>query len=155
MTSQQVVVVLTLMSVLSIANAAIEASTPEFVTCKTTASDDHFVIELKPEWSPLGVRINMTLYLSFIYLFNFLFLFQCQVERFVELVKAKFFDDSPLFRVVKVRSIPNFFFFLCIHFSVFNSFCLQGFLVQFGISGLPHVTQEWRKKGPETQNHHQ
>jgi hypothetical protein len=30
----------------------------QFVTCKTTASDDMFVIELKPEWAPRGVRIK-------------------------------------------------------------------------------------------------
>lgn len=32
------------------------AGPSQFVTCKTTASDDMLVIELKPEWAPRGVR---------------------------------------------------------------------------------------------------
>jgi len=53
-------------------------SAPILVACSTTArTDDDIVIELRPDWAPIGV------------------------QRFLELVADGFFVDSPLFRVVK------------------------------------------------------
>jgi hypothetical protein len=59
---------------LATVRGAIEAATPEYVTCKTTASEDQFVIELKPEWSPLGVRVFQTRF-AFFLIDNFFFFF--------------------------------------------------------------------------------
>lgn len=57
-----------------------------------------FVVEVTRDWSPIGA------------------------DRFVELVKEKYFDDVAFFRVVK------------------------GFVVQFGLNGDPAVTKKWQSK---------
>jgi hypothetical protein len=41
---------------LCLADVDAVAMPTQFVTCKTSASDDMLVIELKPEWAPRGVR---------------------------------------------------------------------------------------------------
>lgn len=66
------------------------------VTVET--SKGSFVLEVHPEWAPLGAA------------------------RFLELVDARYFDDSRFFRV---RS---------------------GFIAQFGIAGDPKVAQAWRNR---------
>ncbi|MBS0204558.1 MAG: peptidylprolyl isomerase [Planctomycetes bacterium] len=64
------------------------------VKFETTAGN--FVIEVHPDWAPLGA------------------------ERFRELVESGFYDNCKFFRVV------------------------EGFMVQFGISGDPAIMDKWR-----------
>eukprot|EP00927_Polykrikos_kofoidii_P068753 TRINITY_DN64075_c0_g1_i1.p1 TRINITY_DN64075_c0_g1~~TRINITY_DN64075_c0_g1_i1.p1 ORF type:complete len:206 (-),score=35.57 TRINITY_DN64075_c0_g1_i1:106-723(-) len=66
------------------------------VLCETTAGD--FKIEVTDEWSPIGVT------------------------RFLELVRANFFDDQIVYRVI------------------------PGFIAQFGVAADPLVQQEWQDK---------
>mmetsp|Transcript_15686 Transcript_15686/g.43888 ORF Transcript_15686/g.43888 Transcript_15686/m.43888 type:complete len:235 (-) Transcript_15686:237-941(-) len=75
-----------------------KAIPPTRVRCHSTTGD--VVIAVHQEWAPFGA------------------------SRYLDLVKAGFFTNSPLFRVV-----PNF-------------------LVQFGIASTPEVTQQWKGKGP-------
>lgn len=69
---------------------------PKTVKVKFTTSKGDFVIEVTREWAPRGV------------------------DRFLELVKAKFYDDCRLYRVV-----PNW-------------------VVQFGINGDPKINARWK-----------
>ena len=57
-----------------------------------------FVVEVRPDWAPRGAA------------------------RFAQLVRAHYFDDSRVFRVV------------------------PGFIAQFGIAGDPRVAQAWRAR---------
>jgi cyclophilin family peptidyl-prolyl cis-trans isomerase len=66
------------------------------VRVETSAGD--FVIEVHRDWAPIGA------------------------QRFEELVREKYFDDSRFFRVVAGR------------------------WVQFGISGKPEVAKKWRRR---------
>jgi peptidyl-prolyl cis-trans isomerase A (cyclophilin A) len=71
---------------------------PEVFRVKIDTSAGSFVIETHREWAPHGA------------------------DRFYELVKKKYFDDSRFFRVVAGR------------------------WAQFGIAGKPKVAQEWRHR---------
>jgi cyclophilin family peptidyl-prolyl cis-trans isomerase len=61
-------------------------------------SQGRFTLEVHPDWAPIGAA------------------------RFLELVKAKYFDDSRFFRI------------------------RVGYIAQFGIAGSPKVSQAWRTK---------
>ncbi|MCA9064589.1 MAG: peptidylprolyl isomerase [Planctomycetaceae bacterium] len=61
----------------------------------------NFVVEVDRSWAPIGA------------------------ERFYQLVKSGFFDDSGFFRVVR------------------------GFVVQFGLAADPDVTQHWNREIPD------
>lgn len=83
-----------------------------YTACITSASQERFIIELRSDWAPNGVERFVELVSSVCW-----FLAQCifkltqynlSIEK--QKVQMKFFDNSPLFRVVK------------------------NFLVQFGIS---------------------
>lgn len=71
---------------------------PETFRVKFDTSKGPFIVEVHRDQAPLGV------------------------DRFYDLVKQKFFDETRFFRVVK------------------------GFIVQFGISGDPAVAEKWRVK---------
>lgn len=71
---------------------------PEVFRVKFDTSKGVFVVEAHRAWAPNGA------------------------DRFYDLVKQKFFDDTRFFRVVK------------------------GFMVQFGISGDPKTAESWRAK---------
>lgn len=73
-------------------------STGEFFRVKIATSKGDFTIEARRDWAPLGA------------------------ERFEELVKAGYYDNSRFFRVVKPR------------------------FVQFGIAGDPAVAKAWRTR---------
>jgi cyclophilin family peptidyl-prolyl cis-trans isomerase len=76
--------------------AGAEPQTVSHVRLETTKGD--VVIEVTPAWAPLGAA------------------------RFLELVRARYFDDSRLFRIIKDR------------------------WAQFGIAGDPAVAQAWRMR---------
>jgi peptidyl-prolyl cis-trans isomerase A (cyclophilin A) len=78
------------------AKAEPAAPAPAEFKVKFETSKGDFVAEIHREWAPIGV------------------------DRFHELVKAKFFNDVRFFRIV-----PNF-------------------IVQFGISGDPEVARKWK-----------
>ena len=65
---------------------------------KFETSKGDFIIEVNPEWAPLGAA------------------------QFKEIVEEGVFDDARFFRVI------------------------EGFMVQFGISGDPKVSAKWRSK---------
>jgi peptidyl-prolyl cis-trans isomerase A (cyclophilin A) len=73
-------------------------TTPEVFRVKFDTSKGVFVVEAHRAWAPNGA------------------------DRFYDLAKQKFFDDTRFFRVVK------------------------GFMVQFGISGDPKTAESWRAK---------
>lgn len=79
-----------------IALVLVTAARGQSVRFATTAGD--FIIEVHREWAPHGA------------------------DRFLELVRDRYFDDSRFFRVV------------------------AGKWVQFGIAGDPEVAQKWRDK---------
>ena len=68
---------------------------PDIYRIKFETSKGDFVVEVHRDWAPLGA------------------------ERFYELTRKKFFDDSRFFRV------------------------LRGFVVQFGLNGDPDVNRRW------------
>ena len=72
------------------------AATPDVVNVKFETSQGDFIVEVHRDWAPLGA------------------------ERFLELVKVKFFDDARFFRVIK------------------------GFMAQFGLNGDPKVNAAWQ-----------
>jgi peptidyl-prolyl cis-trans isomerase A (cyclophilin A) len=69
---------------------------PNVYQVKFETSKGDFIVEVDRDWAPMGA------------------------DRFHELTKAKFFDDSRFFRV------------------------LRGFVVQFGLNGDPDVNARWR-----------
>jgi peptidyl-prolyl cis-trans isomerase A (cyclophilin A) len=72
------------------------AKAPDVFRARFTTSRGAFVIEVHRDWAPNGA------------------------DRFYNLVKLGFFDDSRFFRVI------------------------EGFMVQFGIAGDPRVSSKWR-----------
>jgi peptidyl-prolyl cis-trans isomerase A (cyclophilin A) len=78
--------------------AAEDKTAPEIFQVKFQTSKGEFIIEAHREWAPRGA------------------------DRFFDLVRAGFFDDSRFFRV---------------H---------TGFIVQFGIAGDPAVASSWKEK---------
>jgi peptidyl-prolyl cis-trans isomerase A (cyclophilin A) len=72
------------------------ATAPEVFRARFTTTRGAFVIEVHRAWAPNGA------------------------DRFYNLVKLGFFDDTRFFRVI------------------------EGFMVQFGISGDPRVSSKWR-----------
>ncbi|NLV43143.1 MAG: peptidylprolyl isomerase [Candidatus Hydrogenedentes bacterium] len=71
---------------------------PDVFKVKFECSNGDFVVECHKDWAPLGV------------------------QRFYELVKSGYYDNSAFFRVV------------------------PGFVVQFGLAGDPVMTAAWRNK---------
>ena len=65
----------------------------------STRVSNKFRVQLNPEWAPIGV------------------------ERFEELTKASYWDNTKIFRVI------------------------TNFISQFGINSDPSITQEWKNKG--------
>jgi cyclophilin family peptidyl-prolyl cis-trans isomerase len=74
------------------------APPPQVFQVRVETTQGAFVVEAHPEWAPQGV------------------------ERFRELVKVGYFDDSRFFRVV------------------------AGFIAQFGVAGDPKVTMAWKER---------
>jgi len=72
------------------------AAPPDVVKVKFETSQGDFVVEVHREWAPLGA------------------------DRFLELVKAKYYDGCRFFRVIK------------------------GFMAQFGLNGDPKVNAAWQ-----------
>jgi peptidyl-prolyl cis-trans isomerase A (cyclophilin A) len=72
------------------------AKAPDVFRAKFTTTRGIFVVEVHRDWAPNGA------------------------DRFYNLVKLGFFDDTRFFRVI------------------------EGFMVQFGISGDPRVSSKWR-----------
>jgi peptidyl-prolyl cis-trans isomerase A (cyclophilin A) len=72
------------------------AKAPDVFRARFTTSRGVFVVEVHRDWAPNGA------------------------DRFYNLVKLGFFDDTRFFRVI------------------------EGFMVQFGISGDPRVASKWR-----------
>jgi homoserine O-acetyltransferase len=81
---------------------------PDVFRVKFETTAGNFVVETHRDWSPNGA------------------------DRFYELVRSKYFDDSRFFRVV------------------------PGHWVQFGIAGDPKIAQEWRHRTipDDTLKHH-
>ncbi|HXN30330.1 MAG TPA: peptidylprolyl isomerase [Polyangiaceae bacterium] len=75
------------------------AKAPDTFKAKFTTARGDFVVQVHREWSPNGA------------------------DRFYNLVKMGFFDDTRFFRAV------------------------DGFMVQFGISGDPAVAKKWQEEG--------
>jgi peptidyl-prolyl cis-trans isomerase A (cyclophilin A) len=75
------------------------AKAPETFRAKFTTTKGDFVIEVHRDWAPNGA------------------------DRFYNLVKMGFFDDTRFFRAI------------------------DGFMVQFGISGDPAVAKKWQEQG--------
>jgi len=84
------------LAAVAVARAA-EDFRAEFVV-ETTEGQQSFTVRVHPDWAPLGV------------------------DRFKELVEAKFYDDTRFYRV------------------------LPKFVVQFGLSGDPETNALWRSK---------
>jgi peptidyl-prolyl cis-trans isomerase A (cyclophilin A) len=78
------------------AKASSQAQAPEVYKVRFATTKGDFVVEVHRNWSPNGA------------------------DRFHELVKAGFYDDTAFFRAI------------------------DSFMVQFGISGLPALNQKWR-----------
>jgi peptidyl-prolyl cis-trans isomerase A (cyclophilin A) len=78
-----------------------QESAPQVSRVRFTTSKGPFVVEVHPEWAPLGAA------------------------RFLELVKAGYYDGARFFRIV-----PNF-------------------VVQFGIAADPAMTRKWDKTIPD------
>jgi peptidyl-prolyl cis-trans isomerase A (cyclophilin A) len=75
------------------------AKAPETFKAKFTTTKGEFIVEVHRDWAPNGA------------------------DRFYNLVKAGFYDDTRFFRTV------------------------EGFMVQFGISGDPAVNTHWQEQG--------
>jgi len=73
------------------------AAAPEVVKVKFETTQGDFIVEVHRDWAPLGA------------------------DRFLELVKAHYYDGCKFFRVIK------------------------GFMAQFGINGDPKVTAVWQR----------
>jgi peptidyl-prolyl cis-trans isomerase A (cyclophilin A) len=76
--------------------AALKARCPDLLKVKFTTTKGDFVVEVHRDWSPLGA------------------------DRFYNLVKNRFFNGAPFFRV------------------------MPGFIVQFGLSGDPAINKAWQ-----------
>ena len=85
---------LALLALCAIAHAANQYE----ITVNLEGKKDSFIVEVNPEWAPLGAA------------------------RFTELVEADFFPGVRFFRTIK------------------------GFMSQFGISGNPKISQQWKEK---------
>jgi cyclophilin family peptidyl-prolyl cis-trans isomerase len=75
-----------------------EVRTAAFPRVRIETTQGAFVLEVRPDWAPRGA------------------------ERFLELVRSRFFDDSRFFRV------------------------REKYIAQFGIAGDPAVTRKWKDR---------